>query len=353
MPVTHRYARIMSGQGGPSAELARVFLRGVGKVYETITRYRNFRYDTNPRAVTWLDTPVVSVGNITTGGTGKTPLVMWCAQRLIELGRKPAILSRGYKSSEKGSDEVRLVSRLCPEAVCVANPDRVAAALMAIDEYEADVLLLDDGFQHRKLGRDLDIVTIDATCPLGYGYVLPRGLLRELPHGLGRAGLIVLTRCDQVSASDLTEAINRVRSHAPDVAVIRSNHKATCLVDLSEQELPVSAISGMRCLLSAGIGNPQAFAGTVRGLGGDPLGAIWWPDHHNYSEADAAELADVVTRHDAAALVVTEKDILKLADLDVEWPRPVYAVRVEIEFLDDGRQVILQHLEKALATNDG
>ena len=183
-----RYIQLVSGQRrglGPSLE--RALLRGLSWGYGLGVSLRNRYYD-RWALPTWLDVPIISVGNLTVGGTGKTPMTLWLCRQLLDRGLKPAVISRGYKASQQGlADELLMISRQCPRVVAVANPNRAAAGRLAIEEYGAQAVVLDDGFQHRRLGRDLDIVLIDATRPFGYSFLLPRGLLRERVAGLARA----------------------------------------------------------------------------------------------------------------------------------------------------------------------
>jgi tetraacyldisaccharide 4'-kinase len=296
---------------------------------------------------TWLDVPVVSVGNLTAGGTGKTPLSIWLCLRLLERGLKPAVLSRGYRADREGrADELMLVARRCPRAVAVAHRDRVAAGQLAIEKYEARVAILDDGFQHRRLGRDLDIVCIDALEPFGYGRILPRGLLREHPKGLRRADAAIITRCDQVEPEVLAAIERTIGALNPDIPILRCAHEPTGFVDLEGEEtaLPDSARVGV----FAGIGRPEAFARTLTAFRRPPADTFWWPDHHIYTSADVDELT--AWAHDARldALVTTEKDAVKLARLDVEWPVPVAALRIEIEFWGQGSMMLDGLIDKML-----
>ena len=189
--------------------------------YEAAMRLRNFAYDRAWLRVTKVDAPVISLGNITTGGTGKTPMAAWLANWLGEQGRVPGLLSRGYRSLDGAANDEKLVlDRLCPGVPHVQQQDRVTAARRLVGEHRCDALILDDGFQHRRLHRDLDIVLIDALQPWGYGHVLPRGLLREPLAGLKRADLIVLTRADQVAPEQLRVLLDQLaRARGTDEAV--------------------------------------------------------------------------------------------------------------------------------------
>jgi len=351
----HRFLRIISGEGrGPLDAAARGVLWAASWCYRRAVDYRNRRYDRNPALTTWLDRPVISVGNITTGGAGKTPLVVWLAQRLIELGRRPAVVCRGYKApTSEPNDEMRLICRRVPRAVCISNPHRIAAAQYAIEEEGAEVIVLDDGFQHRGLGRLLDIVLVDATCPFGYGHLLPRGLLREPVENLSRAHLIVLTRCDQVGGSELARISERISRAAPGKPILRSEHRVVAVTDLNGHGTAEGATDGRRALCFAAVGNPRSFARTCEILGYELVRRVWWPDHHHYRVADAEEvmsLARGVAGGGADVLLTTEKDAVKLAHLPVVWWPPVRVVQIEIQFREGGDRILLNKLREALET---
>ena len=160
------YTDIISGRRrGLFGAASRAALHAMSLPYCGLVNLRNWYYDTFAN-VRRLERPCISIGNITTGGTGKTPLVIWLADELIRAGKKVAIISRGYKGDARGNDELELVSRACPKAICIANPNRVMAGYYAIDEHDVDVIILDDAFQHRRVDRDLDILMLDSACPL-------------------------------------------------------------------------------------------------------------------------------------------------------------------------------------------
>ena len=168
-------------------------------IYRFAIDRRNNRFENDSDAITKVDVPVISIGNLTTGGTGKTPLVIWLCRQIRQRNRRVAIISRGYgaetsdRKTVKPNDEAMELGQRLPDVPHLQNPDRIASATIAIEELETQFIVMDDGFQHRHLHRDLDIVVVDATEPFGYGYLLPRGLLREPVKSLSRASC----RCDQ------------------------------------------------------------------------------------------------------------------------------------------------------------
>ncbi|WP_020472955.1 tetraacyldisaccharide 4'-kinase [Zavarzinella formosa] len=272
--------------------------------------------------------PVISVGNLTVGGTGKTPCVEYVAKLLREEDLQIAILSRGYGSEIGRNDEAMVLEENLPDVPHLQGADRTELARTAIEELESECLILDDGFQHRRLGRDLDIVLIDATDPWGGGYLLPRGGLREPRSRLSRAGFILITRVDQ--AVDLPKLLEEVARHAPGKPVAHSVHRPMELVNGSETR-PVEDLAGKTVGAFCGIGNPAAFHRTVADLGAAVSELKEYPDHHPYSRADVENLTRWAgTLPPEAWLVTTQKDWVKLR-VDALAGRPVYAVRIGLE----------------------
>jgi tetraacyldisaccharide 4'-kinase len=343
----------VAGDTGVAAAPLRGVLHLASIVYRQAVRARNRKYD-HPESTTWLDVPVISIGNLTTGGTGKTPIVMDIARRLRAAGHQPAVVSRGYKSGPRGdADELLMIRRRLPDVPCVADPDRIAGARRAIREYGANVIVLDDGFQHRRIGRDLDIVVIDATCPFGYGHMLPRGLLREPLAGLRRASMILLSRTDQVPAQRMDEIHAALDRLAPAVPRVRTTHRPTGLVRLDSSNPQLDAADVGRAFCFAAIGNPAAFRGTVSSFGIDIAGVRWWPDHHAYSESDASVVQDLARRASAAVLLTTEKDAVKLTGLGTRWEIPVYALQIEIDFPTGDDTILASALTELMTARRG
>lgn len=343
----HSYLELIAGRRlGFAASAQRAALAALAVPYRAITGLRNAYYD-YWAFPTWLDVPVISVGNLTVGGTGKTPLTLWLCARLLERELKPAVLSRGYRADEEGrADELMLVTRRCPRAVAIGNPDRIAAGRLAIEEYQVQIAILDDGFQHRRLGRDLDIVLIDALEPWGHGRLLPRGLLREHPKGLRRADAAVITRCNQVDSETLAELCRTIQAFNPDIPVLRCAHEPSGFVDLAGNATSIARSA--RIGLFAGIGRPEAFARTMTGFHAPPADTFWWPDHHIYSQEDVEELIAWARDARLDALVTTEKDAVKLARLAADWPVAVAALRVEIEFWGNDDKILERLIDQAL-----
>src|SRR6478752_9540801 len=217
---------------GLLATLARGVLRIAEAPYTIAVSVRNWRYDRGAAEVHNVDVPIITVGNLTLGGTGKTPMVKWLAQRFQNAGLRVAIVSRGYGAAEgKHNDEARELAQALPNVPHIQNRDRVAGAQQAIREFNSQLLLLDDGFQHRRLSRDLDIVLLDALEPFGFEHVFPRGTLREPLAGLQRANVVCLSRADAISPSERETIRKRVADIAPQAAWCEAAHSASKLVN--------------------------------------------------------------------------------------------------------------------------
>jgi tetraacyldisaccharide 4'-kinase len=345
------YFDLISGvRRGPLAAAARAALHVPAWFYGRIIGLRNRYYD-RYSLPHWLDVPVISVGNLTVGGTGKTPMTVLLCERLLARGLKPAVLSRGYKA-EPGSapDELLLISRRVAKAVVIANPDRAASGELAIEEYDAKAAVLDDGFQHRRMGRDLDLVLIDATRPFGFGHMLPRGLLREPVTSLTRASAIVLTRTDARPAATLNEIEQTVRRYNAHAPILRSVHRPAGFTDL--QGNPAEPPQSTRIGAFAAIARPDAFLRTLDTMNLAPAAERRWPDHHNYEEHDARELINWARADNLDVLITTEKDAVKLAGLHANWPIPVLALRVDLELVGDGNKILDELIDEMLRDHE-
>ena len=322
---------IMSGERrGIVAGVIRRVLE-VGSVgYRAGVGYRNWRFDAG-RGVHAAAVPVVSVGNLTAGGTGKTPVVAALANYFREQGIRVALLSRGYhalppngqlesaetslpryvSSASSGNDEGRVLEWLCPGTPHYQQPNRVRSAHRAIAA-GAQLLILDDGFQHRRLARDLDIVLIDATNPFGYGHLLPRGLLREPLSALQRAQLVIITRSDLVPrrvVEQITQTIHACNSVVP---VVYTAFPATSLVNAARERQPLANFRQQRLLAFCGIGNPQGFAATLSAAGLTTTQLQIYPDHHHYSGNDVRQLLQICEEQRCDQIVTTLKDLVKI-----------------------------------------
>jgi len=341
----------MSGRRrGAGAFLLRCGLRALAVPYRLCCGLRAALYHSGFLLSRELEAIVISVGNITTGGTGKTPLVVWLARWLQQHGIRPAILSRGYgaKATEDGdTDEMLLFRRQVPAVPHLVGKDRCATGREAIEQYSAECVLLDDGFQHLAVGRDLDIVCIDSLLPWGYGHILPRGLLREPLSGLRRADVVVLTRCDLCPKDRLRAIHHRLRDLCGYRPVVESVHRPVRFYSHpSEESRPLGWAKGRKLYAFSALGNPTAFPGTLEALGADVVHHQGFRDHHWYGEQELAWLAHAAAEAGAEAMVTTEKDAVKIQALPDEAP-PLYVLAVELT-ITRGEELLTEILEQVI-----
>ena len=324
-----------------------IVLPPLSLLYGAVTRTRLSLYRRGTFQSTKLDRPVISIGNITTGGTGKTPLVEYVAKMIASQGKRVCILTRGYgrkdphvqvivsdgygvlaSPSEAGDEPYLLATKLAGKAAVISSADRIAAAQEAIKDFGTEVFVLDDGFQHLRLARDLNIVCIDATNPWGGGRLLPYGRLRESLEGMSRADCVVLTRCDQVESVDgLRDEVVRLIGGRP---IFESRMRPVRLVSLKNgpEMIAVPGRVGAFCA----VGNPSSFFESLRQLGYELGLERAFADHHAYSQSDVDELNQLAKQTGAMALVTTAKDAVKLKGM--AFSLPCYVLEIEINFND-------------------
>lgn len=318
---------------GPAAAALRAALRLAETPYAAAVAWRNRRYDSGRWPVERVGVPVISVGNLTLGGSGKTPMVEWLARWLRRRDVRVTIVSRGY-GAETGSqnDEALELEERLPDVPHLQNPDRVAAARLAIEEFECQAIVLDDGFQHRRLARDLDLVLVDALEPFGFGHVFPRGTLREPLAALARADAVALSRADLVEPAERARLKAAVERYAPKTVWLEAAHAPRRLISASGESRPIEELAGRRVAAFCGIGNPAGFRLTLERLGATIAGFREFPDHHAFQRSDIEELARWAESLDASLLVCTAKDLVKLR-VERIGAKPLWAVVVELEIL--------------------
>lgn len=314
---------------------AAAVLRGLLGLCETpygwIVARRNGRYDRGAAPVERVAAPVISVGNLTVGGTGKTPFVAWLGRWFGERTVAVSIISRGYgaKAGQKNDEALELAERL-PGVPQWQNPDRVAAARQALRTNPRQILILDDAFQHRRLARDLDIVLLDALNPFGYGRLLPRGLLREPASGLARAQVVALSRCDAVREQRRGEIEREVRELAPQALWLELSHRPTRLVSATGEAQALPAAAGETVAAFCGLGNPAGFQHTLATSGFRVAGFLALPDHCPYDRATLERLtAWLRSVPEATSIVCTRKDLVKLPHPELA-DRPLFALDIEL-----------------------
>ncbi len=345
----HDYAKkVLNGEEtGVTARLARMGLGALEPAYRWYAKRRNRSYDQRPGAATHVGLPVVSIGNLTAGGTGKTPLVRWVAGDYLKQGLEPAIVSRGYGAKHgETNDEWKELALFLPEVPHLQNPNRIAAARELAANSSARVIILDDGFQHRRLHRDLDLVLIDATCPFDNGHLFPRGLLREPPESLARAGGVILTRVDQADERSLARTLAEIGRHVDPARIGQLCFAPGDFLDRNGHRLERVIGQGSRVVSFCGIGNPGSFRETLATAGIEAVDFVSFPDHHRYEKADALRLEAIARARDAEMLVCTVKDLVKFREL-AECGVPVYALTADVRWVA-GEAMIRSLLQKAV-----
>ncbi|MBN1941952.1 MAG: tetraacyldisaccharide 4'-kinase [Phycisphaerae bacterium] len=291
--------------------------------------------------------PVICVGNLTVGGTGKTPMVAWLVGQLQSAGRRPAILTRGYKAVAGQSDEAALLAKLTAVPV-IANADRLSAARQAQAD-GADVLVMDDGFQHLRLRRDFNIVLFDATNPFGGGFwpgaPLPAGRMRESLRALADAHAVVLTRSDLIPPERLADLWSRLAERAPKALLATAEHKPTAVIDPAGRSRPVDILAGRKVFLFCGLGNPEGFLRTAELLRADVVGVRRLGDHAHYTPKILRGLLAEAKRLGANLLLTTQKDGVKLPTEPTD--PPIHQLAVEMD-LTDGRAELLDAIQGVL-----
>lgn len=288
----------------------------------------------------YADCAVISVGNVTLGGTGKTPLVELIAKDLSQKGIKTAILTRGYKrgaSLENIADEASMLKEKLDNVPVLVGANRIANAKKAVTDYHAKVILLDDGFQHWKLHRDLDIVVVDSTNPFGNERLIPRGILREPLSSLNRADIFLLTKTDY-GRNNLEMIKTTIRNLKPDAQLFESNHIAKTFYNIKDnRELEISDITNKNVCLLASIGDVDAFEKMVAGLGLSPNLKFYFLDHYQYKKKDLDNVVKACLDSGITSIITTEKDIPRIKDINFDFPNniSVLALKIEIKFLEN------------------
>ncbi|HQZ83544.1 MAG TPA: tetraacyldisaccharide 4'-kinase [Pyrinomonadaceae bacterium] len=316
----------------------------LASIYGRFIERRNRHFDDGTTPIASLPARTISIGNLTTGGTGKTPLVIKCAEILAGRGKRVCILTRGYGRKSKGrvlvsngreiledvltagDEPVEMANRLLKKAVVVADADRAAAAAWTKDEFGVNVFVLDDAFQHRQAARDVNIVCIDATDPFGGGKLLPAGRLREPVESLSRADAVVITRAGSRDLADIKAEILRV---APSVPIFEARAK---IVGLRELRASVgTSIAHKKGFAFCGIGSPENFFSQLERENYDLAGRKSFRDHHKYAPADVKHLEASAGKTGASYFLTTAKDAVKLAELSFSLPVFIVDITVVID----------------------
>lgn len=330
--------------------LARVVLIPLSWGYGVGVRWMRCGYESGIFAQKKVNIPVISIGNLTMGGSGKTPMAVFLANMLRTRRRKPAIIVRGYKPGifqkiEGIADEQMMMAKALKDVVIVANPDRYAAAKEAVEEDQADVVILDDGFQHWKLKRDLDIVLVDCTNPFGNGSLIPAGILREPVSSLRKADIIVLTKTDK---GKVYEIRRQIEMHYPTALVVETVHMPESLTDIYTGKNHGLYRLNTAVVVFCGIGDPLSFKSTVLSLGADVKEFFPFMDHHAYELKDMQKIKDACVTIGIRTIVTTGKDAVKLEPFREFWNGfQIYSLNIEIE-MTKGEKEFISGIEHVL-----
>ena len=359
---------ILNRRKGFRASVIRLLLSIMSIIYRFLVSLRLWLYKSRIKREHNLGCLVVSIGNLTVGGTGKTPIVEKFAKALTAGGRRVAILSRGYKSakpsiktkikskiqgnpisqepprvvtdgkevfldSETAGDEPYMLATNLEGVAIVVDKDRVKAGLHAIKEFDVDTLLLDDGLQYLRLKHRLDVVLIDKYSPFGNEKLLPRGTLREPPKNLKRASYIFITKCDGSSNEEL---IKRIRKYNRTAEIIECAHKPKYLENIdSGEKLPLKHLKGKDIGTVSGIAVPESFEDGLKNLGANVELTRRYTDHHRYRKREIQKFIDQCLNRDLDMIVTTEKDYVRFPDVDLNENMPIFFLRVEIGILSN------------------
>ena len=318
---------------------------------------------------------VISLGNVTVGGTGKTPTAQHLAREISDMGYRVAILNRGYRAKWRGEvgivsdgrtlkmdaetagDEAFMLAKHLPNVPVLIGAQRAVTGRYAIEHFGAEVAILDDGYQHWQLARDMDILLVDAVNVFGNGYLLPRGTLREPLSHIDRADVCLMTKVDQAAPGAIAHIWETFRSYNQDGLILESIHQPRQFVRLSDWYediaaggVPVTEMEGRKVLAVSAIGNPASFEQTLADLGIEMVESMRYPDHHDYGERDMAEVLYRAETLGVEAIVITEKDAVKVPGdvVRAKWRIPMYVISVEVT-LQKGREEFFQELKRQLA----
>jgi tetraacyldisaccharide 4'-kinase len=354
------------------------FLYGCSLVYSNLVNLKLYLYKTGLLKAYRLPCHVISLGNVTVGGTGKTPTALCLAALIRDMGYRVAVLNRGYRAKWKGDigvvsdgrrtymtaaeagDEAFLMAKNLPGVSVVVGPDRSETGRYAVQKMGAEVVILDDGYQHWRLARDLDIMLVDAINVFGNDHVLPRGTLREPIAHVDRADVCLLTKVDQAPKENcdrIRDVVARYNDHA---IVVESIHKPRCFIEIadwykgSDQILPVETMRGKRVTAVSGIGNPASFEQTIRDIGAIVANSIRFPDHHDYSIIEMQSVMERAAEEGIDAIVITDKDAVKIPAEIIHSGRSfkLYVLSIEISF-QKGAEEFTNLLQKSLREKVG
>jgi tetraacyldisaccharide 4'-kinase len=357
--LTHYFSVLKTPSPGFPVQVFLHFLTLLSYLYKLIIQGWVLLYQTHFLKSQKLPCKVLSVGNITLGGTGKTPLVEVLVHIFSALGKKTAVLSRGYGRQSKGislgnpktsfqeiGDEPAMLVRKLKNTPVFVGPDRFEVGREALKNFQLDVLILDDGFQHLRLKRDLDIVLIDATHPFGEGHLIPRGFLREPVENLNRADLFLITRSDEVNS--IEEIGHTLRTLNPRAPIWTCRYEPSTLRKFQDSlEIKLPSLTAQKILAFSGIGNPSSFLNSLRKAGLSPIRFLEFPDHYPYSLEELKRIEDLALTLQVDYVITTEKDEVRMEGFKPQTDLfHVLGIRLEIDGRDTFQQFLIHWLNR-------
>jgi tetraacyldisaccharide 4'-kinase len=362
--IKQKVESVMSSDGNAAVFSFASWLHIISIFYGAVQKLRETCYRQKIIPSQKLPCKVISIGNITVGGTGKTPLTIHVAQTLKQAGQKVAVVSRGYKGGAErqggivsdgrtlcmdvalSGDEPCLIAGRLKDVPVIVGKNRFAAGMLAVRNFQSDVIVLDDAFQHLKLKRDLDLVLLDCLRPFGNTHLLPRGSLREPISSLARGTACILTRCRTEAAEAKIASIAMIEKLLPQCPVFTSNHIPYCyfvkkghpiqIGNISDFLSPgdMAAIKNHKIFAFSGIARNDAFRHTLSGLGFNTTGFLEFSDHHHYTQNDLATILRLAVNSNADLLITTEKDYVRIAHIKT-FPMDLVVVGVKVSFGND------------------
>ena len=317
-------------------------------LYRIAVGMKNFCYDKKILVPYRVGCKVISIGNISVGGTGKTPLVKTLATLLAKTGYRIAVLSRGYggkaskticvsdgnkilSTAEQSGDEPLLLAKNLPGIPVITGADRIESAQWAEKKFQVEVIILDDGFQHRKIHRDIDILTINAVNPRGNGMLLPGGPLREPWKNIGRSDVMVITHSDKTNTTNTLQYVIRKYSSKP---IFLSRHQPVSFFTFAHKKIPLSSLKNQPIVAFSGIANPDLFHDTLFNIGCDIKEFIAYPDHHYFTKSDKKNIIRKALDKKARFIITTEKDRARIDQWDKK-SIPLYFLKIELTFITE------------------
>jgi len=343
-------------RGSVWVDLLRAIATLAACLYDKVVTLRNLLFDRGVLRIHRLNCPVISVGNLTMGGTGKTPMVVWLASLFSKEGYRVGIVSRGYGGVESGrvivvsdgenilaeqaisGDEPLMLARRLQGIPVLCSSKRAEAAKSAIEKFKCNALILDDGFQHRYLARDLDIVMLDSRNPFGSGRVFPRGTMREKAAALARAQVLVLSRFDQ--SEDAEKNCHKLRRQWPDKTVVTATHRPVRIFSAVDHgERPLTSLTELRLAAFAGIARPNDFFQSIDNLGARLVYTAAFPDHYPLTSELLASLVREASNFSPELWLTTEKDWVRLPQV-LPQDMELWVMAMEIDLERDGSQLV-------------